>query len=142
MISIELDDSALAKQIRLLENADGIIGVEFKDAGFKTVNYLAKDLQGGISSVSGNLKRSITAEVKTFSGGIEMGSQIVSRAQHGGYEYGVRLDKDGSMRWRSGKFKSYRTFGWFTKVLERIAPKAARKFYQAALDRAVKKLVV
>jgi len=141
MIDIEIDDSALARQIQKLANADAIIGAEFKDAGFKTVNYLAKDLQGGVGSVSGNLRRSITAEVKTFSGGIEMESQIISRAQHGGYEYGVRLDKDGSMRWRSGKFKSYRTFGWWSKVLERIAPKAAKKFYQKALDVAVKKLV-
>jgi hypothetical protein len=139
LIDIQIDDSPLARQIQKLEGAEQTIGAEFQGASRETVEFLTKDLRRGVGSVTGELQGSITGSVKSTMG-VEMESLISAHASHGGYEYGARLDKDGSLRWRSGKFRSYRTFGWFTKVLERLAPKTARRFYQKALDRAVKKL--
>ena len=135
-------ENKLAEQILKLENAEAVIGAEFQVAGKQTVDYLTKDLRRGVGKVTGDLQGSIVGAFNPMLGGIESENQITAGAEHGGYAYGARLDKDGSMRWRSGKFRSYRTFGWFTKVLERNAPKNARRYYQKALDRAVLKLVV
>lgn len=143
MISLDiLGSSALAKQIKALADADKIIGAEFNRAGALTVQSVVGDLRSGVGVISGELKFGISGDVKTLTAP-EMEAAIKSSAQgEGGYDYAARLDKDGRMVWRRGKYRGRRTWGWFSYVTPRLIRKLSKKNYQAALDKAVSKMAV
>lgn len=134
MIDPSIDLKALTKAIGILKKSDAVLSPEFVKAGQQTVDYVVKDLKKGVGTVTGELQRNITGEVKNVIG---VQSQSLFEAMTSPYNYAGRLDKDGSLRWRSGKFKSYRTFGWWTSVIPKLVRNQAKKFYTKAVERGV-----
>lgn len=141
MIDLQIDDSALARQITALEAFEPTVSEEFSKAGERTAKLVQRDLRRGVGRVTGDLATSIMGEIKPLAG-VETDLVMGAHAAHAGYEYGARLDKDGRMTWRSGPFAGRRTFGWFSYVLLRLGPRMFKRAYQLALDKAVRKLVV
>lgn len=139
-IDVSIDTKELEAAIVALkdvENKD--IAPEFQKAAEQTVRYLSRDLQRGVAQVSGDLRASIIGDVKQVTGA-NVDMDISDRVTHKGYDYAGRLDKDGSLRWRSGKFKGRRTFGWFSYSLRRNAPKAVKRYFKAAVETVVNKI--
>lgn len=142
MIGLDIGVSGLAEQIKKIADADKIVGVEFSRAAHLVGTDVVKDLQGGVSVLSGELKYGINSdvtmlnapEVETLFKAVAMGAN--------GYDYAARLDKDGRLHWGRGRFAGRRTFGWFSYAGPRIARKIAKRRYQSALDDAVKNMVV
>jgi len=136
MIKADIDDTDLDRAIQILNQTVGILEPEFKVAGDQTVKFLQKDLRGGVGSRTGELRAGIVGELKQVVGA-NVDMQFGANAVHGGYNYAARLDKDGRMRWRSGRFAGRKTFGWFSHILRRTAPKAARRYFRQAVERIV-----
>ena len=137
MIDASVSMKAIDLAVKTFRQSDELIGDEFVLAGKQTVNYVVKDLQRGVAQVTGNLKQNITGEVQNVAG---VASENLFKATTAPYDYAGRLDKDGSLRWRSGKYKGYRTFGWFTLIIPKLIRKDAKRFYTKALERATLKL--
>lgn len=137
MIDASVNLKVLDIAVKEFRQSDALIGDEFVVAGKQTIDYVVKDLQRGVGKVTGNLKQSITGEVKNVAG---VASENLFKATTAPYDYAGRLDKDGSLRWRSGKYKGYRTFGWFTLIIEKLIRKDAKRYYTKALERATRKL--
>lgn len=137
MIDASIGMKVIEQAVKTFRKSDELIGPEFVVAGKQTVDYVVKDLQRGVAQVTGNLKQNITGEVKNVVG---VASENLFKATTAPYDYAGRLDKDGSLRWRSGKYKGYRTFGWFTTVIPKLIRKDAKRFYTRALERATIKL--
>lgn len=137
MIDASVNMKVLDTAVATFKKSDELIAPEFIAAGKQTVDYVVKDLQRGVAQVTGNLKQNITGEVKNVMG---VASENLFTATTAPYDYAGRLDKDGSLRWRSGKYKSYRTFGWFTLIIPKLIRKDAKRYYTKALERATVKL--
>jgi len=137
MIDASIGMKVIEQAVKTFRKSDELIGPEFVVAGKQTVDYVVKDLQRGVAQVTGNLKQNITGEVKNVVG---VASENLFKATTAPYDYAGRLDKDGSLRWRSGKYKGYRTFGWFTLIIPKLIRKDAKRFYTKALERATVKL--
>lgn len=139
-IAPEIDDAALDKAIAAFGRLDAnIITPEFRTAGEKVSTALIKDLRGGVASISGDLRSAITGEVKSVVG-TDVDWLMSDAVQHRGYNYAARLNKDGSMRWRSGRFAGRRTFGWWSYTLKRVAPKITRREFRKAVINIINKL--
>lgn len=140
MIGLEIEDSALARQIRALEAFTPTLRREFSYAAERTGQDIKRDLRAGVGKVSGQLAEGITGAVRPV-GDIEIDLVMGALAVNRGYDYGARLDKDGSLTWRSGRYVGRRTWGWFSYTGPRVAQRFFRRNYQLALDNAVRKLV-
>lgn len=139
-ISADISSEGLDKAITAFKTLeDEYIEPEFRKAGEQTITYLVKDLKSGAGRESGDLRSAIGGEIRQITGA-EVTMQVSDLVQHRGYDYAGRLDKDGSLHWRSGRFKGRVTFGWFTLSLKRNAPKALRRYYRQAVEKVVTKL--
>ncbi len=141
MIGLDFEDSALARQVQALEGWEPAVKTEFSYAGERTGQDMKRDLQRGVGRVSGSLASGINSAVRP-QGGVDVDLIVGSTAQNKGYDYGARLDQDGSMTWRSGRYAGRRTWGWFSYAAPRVAQRLFKRNYQLALDKAVRKLVV
>lgn len=135
-----LDLKAVDKAIAAIKASDGLIAPEFEVSGHDTIKAIVKDYRGGVASISGDLKAGIVGEL-TRVAGVNVDGAIMQTAEHGGYNYGARLDKDGRMRWKSGKFSGYRTFGWWLLVWNKLARKYSKREFSKGLNRAVNKIM-
>lgn len=140
MIGLEIEDSALARQVQQLATFEPAVRAEFSYAGERTGQDVKKDLQRGVGRVSGQLMNGISSAVRPQTG-VEVDLIVGARAENRGYDYGGRLDQDGSLTWRSGKFKGRRTWGWFSYSGPRVASRLFKRNYQLALDKAVRKVL-
>mgnify|MGYP001281204593 CR=1 FL=1 len=139
-ISGDIDSGKLDQAIKTLGALDReFIEPEFQKAADQTVNYLVKDLRSGVNRVSGDLRSAITGEVQRITGA-DVTMLVSDLVQHKGYDYAGRLDKDGSLHWRSGRFAGKVTFGWFSLTLKRNAPRALRRYYRQATEKVVERL--
>lgn len=134
MLDASIDDKALTRAIGVLKATDSILAPEFARAGQQTIDYVIKDLQRGVGEISGQLKQSIMGELKSVVG---VQSESLFRSATTPYDYAARLDHDGRMRWRSGKYRGYRTFGWWTSVIPKLIRNQAKKYYTKAVERGV-----
>lgn len=141
MIGIEFDDSDLARQVQALAGFEPALRIEFAYAGERTGQNLKIDLQRGVGRVSGGLAAGINAAVRPQAG-VEVDLIVGSTAENKGYDYGARMDRDGRMTWRSGRFAGRRTWGWFSYAGPRVAQRLFKRNYQLALDNAVRKVLV
>lgn len=140
MIGLQIDDSPLARTVTALAQFEPTVRAEFTYAGERTGADLKRDLKRGVGKVSGRLESGISAAVRPKTG-VEIDLLMGAQAEQGGYDYAGRLDKDGSLTWRTGKYKGRRTWGWFSYVGPRVAARFFRRNYQLALDKAVRKLM-
>lgn len=141
MIGIEIEDSALARQLQALEGFEPALRQEFAYAGERTGQDMKRDMRGGVGNVSGRLAEGISGAVRPQAG-VDVDLIMGSTAANKGYDYGARLDKDGRMVWQSGKYAGRRTWGWFGYAAPRAAQRFFKRNYQLALDKAVRKAVV
>ena len=140
MLSADIDQAALDKAIAAFKTLDNsIIEPEFQKAGDKTVKSLTGNLKGGVASRSGDLRQAISGEVRQVVGA-EVEMRMSNSVEHDGYNYAGRLDKDGSLRWRAGRFKGYRTFGWFTYFLNTKGKGVMRRYFRRAVENVVTQL--
>jgi len=139
-ISADVSSPQLDAAIKTLATLETeFIEPEFQKAADQTINYLVKDLRTGAGRDSGDLRTAISGEIRQLTGA-EVTMAVSDLVQHRGYDYAGRLDKDGSLHWRSGRFAGRTTFGWFTLSLKRNAPKALRRYYKKAVEKAVERL--
>ena len=113
MLDIDITDADLDNAIKVINVSDtAIFQPAFKKAGSQIVEGVVRDLQGGVASISGELQSSITGKLMQVQGA-EVDFQLTGSVM-GRYDYGGRLDKDGGMTWRGGRFAGRKTFGWFS----------------------------
>ena len=96
MIGIEIEDSALARQLQALEGFEPALRQEFAYAGERTGQDMKRDMRGGVGKVSGRLADGISGAVRPQAG-VDVDLIMGSTAANKGYDYGARLDKDGRM---------------------------------------------
>lgn len=113
MLDVDITDKDLDNAIRVINASDNaIFQPAFKRAGSRIVEGVVHDLRGGVASISGELQSSIIGKLMQVQGA-EVDFQLTGSVM-GRYDYGGRLDKDGGMTWRSGRFAGRKTFGWFS----------------------------
>ena len=140
MISADIQSPDLHRAIAAMKTVEpSVIEPEFRKAAQQTVDYWEKDLKKGVAVVSSDLRDAISGKVWQVVGA-EVDMRISDLVQHNGYNYAGRLDKDGGLRWRTGKFRGRRTFGWFTYTLQTKAPSVVRRYFKKAVEIVVEKL--
>ena len=140
MIGLDIEASDLYRQLRQLEQFEPVLKHEFGYAGERTGQDLKRDLKRGVAQIAGALAEGINGAVRP-QGGVDIDLIMGSTARNAGYDYGARLDKDGRLRWQSGKFAGQRTWGWWSYAGPRVAQRFFKRNYQLALDTAVRKLL-
>lgn len=140
MIGLQIDDSPLARIITAMAQFEPTVRAEFGYAGERTGADLKRDLRRGVGKVSGRLESGISSAVRPKTG-VEIDLIMGAQAERNGYDYAGRLDNDGSLTWRSGKYSGRRTWGWFSYSGPRIASRFFKRNYQLALDKAVRRLM-
>lgn len=137
---LDLDTQAFDKAFKAVQKMDSLIAPEFEEAGELSVKAIIKDYRRGTGDVTGNLDSGIIGEL-TKVVGTEIDAKFQTTATKGGYNYGMRLDKDGSMSWRTGKFAGSRTFGWWSYIFERVSRKITKREFSKALQKGVARIV-
>jgi hypothetical protein len=139
MLDIDINSKAADKALAVVVRADHILGPEFQKAGEASVKSIVNDYRRGVGSVTGDLKAGISGRLTSVVG-TDIDAILSNTAAHGGYMYGHRLDRDGRLRWRSGRYRSYRTFGWWRSVWARVSRKYTQLHFRRAMKRAVVKI--
>lgn len=143
MLDIDVTDSDLGNAINVINASDStIFEPAFKEAGGRISEGVVKDLRGGVASITGELRSSITGRLISVQGA-QVDSQITGTVQ-GAYDYGGRLDKDGSLTWRHGKYAGRRTFGWFSYQTRRkggSVERISKRVLKAALTEIINNFV-
>ena len=142
MIAADIDTADLDRAIAALKTVEPeVIEPEFRKAAQQTVEYWEKDLKTGVAFAytTGDLRDAISGKV-TQVAGADVDMLISDLVTHGGYAYAGRLDKDGGLRWRTGKFRGRRTFGWFSYTLKTKGPGVVRRYFRKAVEVVVEKL--
>ena len=142
MISADIEGPDLDRAIAAMKTVEpSVIEPEFRMAAQQTADYWEKDLKAGVAAAytTGDLRDAISGKVQQVVGA-EVDMLISDLVQHNGYNYAGRLDKDGGLRWRTGKFRGRRTFGWFSYTLKTKAPAVVRRYFKKAVEIVVEKL--
>lgn len=139
-VKVDIDEAKLERAIEAVRNAEGdFIGPEFQKAGQQTIDYFTRDLRSGVAQVTGDLRSAISGKVEQVVGA-EVKFMMSDIVEHNGYKYAGRLDRDGKLSWRSGKYANSRTFGWFSYILEKKSPQILKRYFKKALENAVERI--